>query len=563
IDSSPYGSAYHLSPPPDTSWRSCGLPKMHRYLFNGLSLSRVHSDPSLHMNAMGNASDNYAQQPMTPPSHRQMVELVGDNAGDNLQMNYWDSKKVSPSRPKSCEVPNINIYPSQEHDCNNSPTLVLSVNSNNTGSLPDLSVLQFPSPLATPLDQEDPYNNVNTGTPVSLSPTSPHHMPLGQQSPQSPGQRRRQTSGIPSPLVLNQIGGPSSPAGVTGMDPCMQQQYMCLLQQQQQQVEQQRMRHQATHPLTSQPYTTPDSPLFTAHHHSDHHHQNTEQTSASNIHQHTSPTTTSTSHSNFTYSLPQLQNAPFTQQMQQLTSQQQLTNQQQQHMNQQQQHINQQQQQDINQQQHISQQDVSMTQYRNSVSDCNCQSPTSPHSTSSYSPVQSPGVGPNNQVADAAFSDSYYIQQQQQTSTLQHQFEQFNMAAFLAMSSSDDFFQPHFLGPIDVMASGHCNSQTTMSSANNHHMSQHNSLSSPTSSSIPDIILTGADDMYRLPLDFARDLGNAITGLTDSFDADFLTNDEAFKAGLDPLDLEEIQMLTDASLVADPAIEDSFKLDRL
>lgn len=105
----------------------------------------------------------------------------------------------------------FSIYPSQEHDCNNSPTLVLSVNSNNTGSLPDLSVLQFPSPLATPLDQEDPYNNVNAGTPVSLSPTSPHHMPIGHQSSQSPSQRRRQTSGIPSPLVLNQIGGPSSP----------------------------------------------------------------------------------------------------------------------------------------------------------------------------------------------------------------------------------------------------------------------------------------------------------------------------------------------------------------
>lgn len=69
--------------------------------------------------------------------------------------------------------------------------------------------------------------------------------------------------------------------------------------------------------------------------------------------------------------------------------------------------------------------------------------------------------------------------------------------------------------------------------------------------------------MYRLPFDFAKDLGNAITGMSDSFDTDFLTNDEAFKAGLDPLDLEEIQMLTDASLVADPAIEDSFKLDRL
>lgn len=36
-----------------------------------------------------------------------VVEIVGDNAGDNLHMNYWDSKKISPSRPKSCEVPNI------------------------------------------------------------------------------------------------------------------------------------------------------------------------------------------------------------------------------------------------------------------------------------------------------------------------------------------------------------------------------------------------------------------------------------------------------------------------
>lgn len=106
----------------------------------------------------------------------------------------------------------FSIYPSQEQECNNSPTPVISVTGNNTGSLPDLSVLQFPSPLATPLDQEDPYNTASAGTPVSLSPTSPHHMPLGLQSPQSPNQRRRQASGmaLPSPLVLNQIGGSSS-----------------------------------------------------------------------------------------------------------------------------------------------------------------------------------------------------------------------------------------------------------------------------------------------------------------------------------------------------------------
>ncbi|XP_059179343.1 CREB-regulated transcription coactivator 1-like isoform X5 [Physella acuta] len=482
IDSSPYGSAYHLSPPPDTSWRSCGLSRTHRYLYSGLSLSRVHSDPSLHMNAMGNANNkNYTHPPVTPPSHRRIVEMVGENAGDGLQMNYWDSKKMGgPSRPKSCEVPNINIYPSQEHDGQNSSS-VIPMTTSNTGSLPDLSVLQFPSPLSTPLDQEDPYNTGGTGnSPVSLSPTSPRHMPMSHQNPQSPNQRRRQTSGIslPSPLVLNQIGGQSTSA--------------------------------------------------------------------------------------------------------------------------------------------------SMTQYRNtSVSDSNCQSPTSPHSAPSYSPAQSPGITPTSQSVNSTFSDAYYIQQQQQqTNALQHQFEQFNMhqleqfnnmsplqvtstnmcstvmttnglnlvsnsnstcaandlafsqqlglalqytqAAMLAMSSNDDIFQPHFLGPIDVMASGQFNSQLTMSSQNNRQMNQQNSLSSPTSGSkIPDIILTGADDMCRLPLDFAKDLGNAITGMSDSFDADFLTNDEAFKAGLDPLDFDEIQMLTDASLVADPATEDSFKLDRL
>ncbi|XP_013086685.1 CREB-regulated transcription coactivator 1-like isoform X4 [Biomphalaria glabrata] len=480
IDSSPYGSAYHLSPPPDTSWRSCGLTKAHRYLYSGLSLSRVHSDPSLHMNAMGNAanSKNYTHPPVTPPTHRRIIEMVGENAGDGIQ-SYWDSKKAGgPSRPKSCEVPNINIYPSQEMEGNNTNSPVIQMTANNTGSLPDLSVLQFPSPLPTPLDHDDPYNTAAGNSPVSLSPTSPRHMPMSIQNPQSPNQRRRQPSGmsLPSPLVLNQIGGPSSPA--------------------------------------------------------------------------------------------------------------------------------------------------SMTQYRNNgVSDSNCQSPTSPHSAPSYSPAQSPGVPPTSQSVNSSFSDAYYIQQQQQqTNALQHQFEQFNMsppqvistsldsnvmttnglnliysnssnngsnmvfsqqpglalqysqAAMLAMSSADDLFQPHFLGPIDVMASGQFNSQITFSSNNNRQFNQQNSLTSPNSSSkIPDIILTGAeqllydcaDDMCRLPLDFAKDLGNAITGMSDSFDADFLTNDEAFKAGLDPLDFEEIQMLTDASLVADPATEDSFKLDRL
>jgi CREB-regulated transcription coactivator 1 len=49
----------------------------------------------------------------------------------------------------------------------------------------------------------------------------------------------------------------------------------------------------------------------------------------------------------------------------------------------------------------------------------------------------------------------------------------------------------------------------------------------------------------------------------DSFDSEFFPSDEALKAGLDPLDLDGLQMLTEPSLVADPATEDSFRLDRL
>ncbi|KAI8792921.1 CREB-regulated transcription coactivator 1 isoform X1 [Biomphalaria glabrata] len=614
IDSSPYGSAYHLSPPPDTSWRSCGLTKAHRYLYSGLSLSRVHSDPSLHMNAMGNAanSKNYTHPPVTPPTHRRIIEMVGENAGDGIQ-SYWDSKKAGgPSRPKSCEVPNINIYPSQEMEGNNTNSPVIQMTANNTGSLPDLSVLQFPSPLPTPLDHDDPYNTAAGNSPVSLSPTSPRHMPMSIQNPQSPNQRRRQPSGmsLPSPLVLNQIGGPSSPAGMADMDPsCMKQPYMFNLQQQllQQHQQQQQMRHHGAQSPLNQPYPTPVSPLYSpTHQRSLNHHRQTTKPSLPYQHNHISspsgsPTHSSQSHHQASFTNSQ-QSPPINQQQQSPLS-------------------------PLVPHVHISNCDdlsvqASMTQYRNNgVSDSNCQSPTSPHSAPSYSPAQSPGVPPTSQSVNSSFSDAYYIQQQQQqTNALQHQFEQFNMsppqvistsldsnvmttnglnliysnssnngsnmvfsqqpglalqysqAAMLAMSSADDLFQPHFLGPIDVMASGQFNSQITFSSNNNRQFNQQNSLTSPNSSSkIPDIILTGAeqllydcaDDMCRLPLDFAKDLGNAITGMSDSFDADFLTNDEAFKAGLDPLDFEEIQMLTDASLVADPATEDSFKLDRL
>ena len=61
--------------------------------------------------------------------------------------------------------------------------------------------------------------------------------------------------------------------------------------------------------------------------------------------------------------------------------------------------------------------------------------------------------------------------------------------------------------------------------------------------------------------DFAKDIGSAMAGMADG--TDLFPLDEALKVGLDPLDLDGLQMLTDPNMVADPATEDSFRLDRL
>ncbi|XP_031735494.1 CREB-regulated transcription coactivator 2-like isoform X2 [Anarrhichthys ocellatus] len=68
----------------------------------------------------------------------------------------WDTKKLPllSSRPKSCEVPGINIFTTPEQP--STPTHGVPSGLNTGGSLPDLSSLHFPSPLPTPLDQDEP-----------------------------------------------------------------------------------------------------------------------------------------------------------------------------------------------------------------------------------------------------------------------------------------------------------------------------------------------------------------------------------------------------------------------
>eukprot|EP00063_Salmo_salar_P081780 XP_014056615.1 PREDICTED: CREB-regulated transcription coactivator 2-like isoform X3 [Salmo salar] len=159
VDSSPYNSAY-LSPPPDTSWR------------------RTNSDSALHTSVMNPpAGDPFSAGHTLTPQGR----LTGQSEGEGRRMfpypvppieenildqgkllKPWDTKKLPllSSRPKSCEVPGINIFPSPDQQ-SSTPHAPSALNTG--GSLPDLSSLHFPSPLPTPLDPDEP------GYPSSLS----------------------------------------------------------------------------------------------------------------------------------------------------------------------------------------------------------------------------------------------------------------------------------------------------------------------------------------------------------------------------------------------------------
>ncbi|XP_008554593.1 CREB-regulated transcription coactivator 1 isoform X2 [Microplitis demolitor] len=138
-DTSPYSGTY-LSPPPDT-WR------------------RTNSDSALHQSA------NEACQSNSTIPHRRDQHGMGNTTNDNRDGHHGFIE-----RPRSsCEmprVPGIHIYPSSQPPGPQTPI------GNNTGSLPDLSNVHFPSPLHTPLDHEDhssstQYSNNHLSVPVN------------------------------------------------------------------------------------------------------------------------------------------------------------------------------------------------------------------------------------------------------------------------------------------------------------------------------------------------------------------------------------------------------------
>ncbi|KAM6294260.1 CREB-regulated transcription coactivator 2 [Aegotheles albertisi] len=195
---SPYGPTY-LSPPPEPSWRRTmpwsNFPMEKGHLFRLPSaLNRTNSDSALHTSVMNpNPPDAYLGPTQgAPPPGRRTGFLDGD--GDSKvflfqvppieetfddskhSLKPWDTKKLSSSsaRPRSCEVPGIHIFPSPDQPAN-VPLIPSALNTG--GSLPDLTNLHFPSPLPTPLDPDEAaYPSLSGGNSTSNLATTMTHL---------------------------------------------------------------------------------------------------------------------------------------------------------------------------------------------------------------------------------------------------------------------------------------------------------------------------------------------------------------------------------------------------
>ncbi|XP_044304362.1 CREB-regulated transcription coactivator 2 isoform X3 [Varanus komodoensis] len=182
IDSSPYSPAY-LSPPAEPSWRRTvpwgNLPMEKGHLIRLPSaLNRTNSDSALHTSVMNPSPQDAYLGPSqgAPPPNRKIgyldndmdskVPSIEESLLDNKHLlKPWDTKKQlssSSARPRSCEVPGIHIFPSPDQPAN-LPLIPAALNTG--GSLPDLTNLHFPSPLPTPLDpEESAYPSLSGGS---------------------------------------------------------------------------------------------------------------------------------------------------------------------------------------------------------------------------------------------------------------------------------------------------------------------------------------------------------------------------------------------------------------
>uniref|UniRef100_A0A8C2K208 CREB regulated transcription coactivator 1b n=1 Tax=Cyprinus carpio TaxID=7962 RepID=A0A8C2K208_CYPCA len=453
IDSCPYGSVY-LSPPPDTSWR------------------RTNSDSALHQSAVNpDPQDTFVggSQELQSKGVKTLLLLTPPDTEDTESEMEKDEPKAS-LHTESCDVPGINIFPSPDQEMNSS--LIPSAHSTG-GSLPDLTNIQFPPPLPTPLDPDDP---ITFPTSSSSSTTNLTHLGISAASHVPPSPPAQHTGPAPSPNISPQPPATTLPPAISPQIPITQPITMDSLS-----LEQQLSQYSLLsllNDLQKQPHTFP---------------QNIRLIRLPPLTVSSTPNTTQPS----------------------LASQS---------------------------------QSATSGVYRSQTGSSANQSPTSPVSNQGFSPGGSPQ---HIQVVGSIFGDSFYDQQlpSRQTNALSNQLEQFNMNMMENPGGSS-----------------HCSTlnytQAAMMGLTGSHSSQQDmqQLGYSSHGNIPNIILTVTGES---PPNLSKDLTSSLASVGDvSFDADSQFPLDELK--IDPLTLDGLHMLNDPDMVlADPATEDTFRMDRL
>ncbi|MEE6488218.1 hypothetical protein FKM82_015160 [Ascaphus truei] len=488
VDSCPYGTVY-LSPPPDTSWR------------------RTNSDSALHQSTM-NPSQQDAFSGSSQDIHQKRVLLLNvpgmeDNTSDadkTLNKQGWDTKKTGSSRPKSCEVPGINIYPSNDQE---NTTSLIPTAHNTGGSLPDLTNIHFPSPLPIPLDpEESTFPTLSNSNSTGNLATNLTHMGINTassgmtttQGTVTGSSQHRQRS--VSPLSLNsdsrrQQSQQMSPT-MSPLSPITQAVTMDALS-----LEQQLPPYSFFTQTSSQQQTQVS--------------QNSSLMQSSGLQRGTQLPPLSVTISSTVPQSPPGNHSPSSLAI------------------------------DIN--------SASLQQYRSNAGSPANQSPTSPVSNQGFSP----GSSPQHSILGSVFGDSYYDQQMnaRQTNALSHQLEQFNMIEN-AISSNSLYSPCSTLNYTQAAMMGLTGSHSSLQDAQQLNYSSHGN--------IPNIILTVTGES---PPSLSKELSNTLAGVGDvSFDSDSQFPLDELK--IDPLTLDGLHMLNDPDMVlTDPATEDTFRMDRL
>ncbi|XP_059552127.1 CREB-regulated transcription coactivator 1 isoform X4 [Myotis daubentonii] len=482
-DSCPYGTVY-LSPPSDTSWR------------------RTNSDSALHQSTMtptqpepfmGGSQDAHQKRVLllTVPG----MEETTSETDKNLSKQVWDTKKTG-SRPKSCEVPGINIFPSADQE---NTTALIPTTHNTGGSLPDLTNIHFPSPLPTPLDPEEPTfpalssssstGNLtanlthlgigSTGQGMNTPVSSPQHRPANVSPLSLSSETRRQQQAQQVSPTLSPLSPITQAVAMDALSLEQQLPYAFFTQAGSQQPTPPQPQPPPPPPPVSQQQPSPPppqvpislppgSPLMPS----------TSLTQGPQL-----PPLLVTVPSSLPQSPPDnpgqppmgidIASAP------------------------------------------------ALQQYRTSAGSPANQSPTSPVSNQGFSPGSSPQLEQFNMLETAISSSSLYSP----GSTLNY-----SQAAMMGLTGS------------------HGNLQDTQQ------------LGYPSHSSIPNIILTVTGES---PPSLSKELTSTLVGVGDvSFDSDSQFPLDELK--IDPLTLDGLHMLNDPDMVlADPATEDTFRMDRL